>query len=38
VLVHDTSFRGCGVRVTEKGNCDTPIIVEVLPNSPAKRR
>ncbi|CAF1164166.1 unnamed protein product [Rotaria sordida] len=37
VLLRDSSFRGCGFRLTERQNCDTPIVVEVSPNSPAKQ-
>ncbi|CAF3548387.1 unnamed protein product, partial [Rotaria sp. Silwood2] len=37
VLLRDSSFRGCGFRLTERQNYDTPIVVEVSPNSPAKR-
>ncbi|UJR14959.1 hypothetical protein I4U23_001938 [Adineta vaga] len=37
VLVRDPSFHGCGFRMIEKDNYDTPIVVEVRPNSPAKR-
>ncbi len=38
VLVRDPAFHGCGFRMIEKENYDTPIVVEVRPNSPAKRR
>jgi hypothetical protein len=38
VLVRDPGFNGCGFRMIEKENYDTPIVVEVRPNSPAKRR
>jgi hypothetical protein len=38
ILVRDPSFNGCGFRMVEKENYDTPIVVEVRPNSPAKRR
>lgn len=38
VLVRDPSFHGCGFRMIEKENYDTPLVVEVRPNSPAKRR
>lgn len=38
VLQYDPSFRGCGFRMMENENYDTPIVTEVLPNSPAKRR
>ncbi|CAF0822274.1 unnamed protein product [Adineta steineri] len=37
VLVRDPSFHGCGFRMIEKDNYDTPIVVEVRANSPAKR-
>ncbi|CAF0732861.1 unnamed protein product [Adineta steineri] len=37
VLTRDSSFRGCGFRLSNEQNLDTPIVVEVLPNSPAKR-
>ena len=38
VLIRDPSFQGCGFRMVEKDNYDTPIVVEVRANSPAKRR
>ncbi len=38
MLVRDPNFNGCGFRMIEKENYDTPIVVEVRPNSPAKRR
>lgn len=38
VLIRDPSFQGCGFRMIEKDNYDTPIVVEVRGNSPAKRR
>ncbi|UJR31719.1 hypothetical protein I4U23_019199 [Adineta vaga] len=37
VLFRDSNFNGCGFRIIEKRNYDTPIVVEVCPNSPAKR-
>jgi len=37
VLVRDPTFQGCGFRMLEKDNYDTPIVVEVRSNSPAKR-
>lgn len=37
-LVRDPAFHGCGFRMIEKENYDTPLVVEVRPNSPAKRR
>lgn len=38
LLQKDPSFRGCGFRLTERDNYDTPIVLEVDQNSPAKRR
>jgi hypothetical protein len=38
VLIRDPSFLGCGFRMIERDNYDTPIVVEVRANSPAKRR
>lgn len=38
VLVRDPAFHGCGFRMIEKDSYDTPIVIEVRPNSPAKRR
>ena len=38
VLLRDPAFHGCGFRMIEKENYDTPIVVEVRANSPAKRR
>lgn len=38
VLLRDPSFHGCGFRMIEKENYDTPIVIEVRQNSPAKRR
>jgi hypothetical protein len=38
VLQHDPSFRGCGFQLIKKADYDTPIITEISPNSPAKRR
>jgi hypothetical protein len=38
VLVRDKGFNGCGFRMIEKDNYDTPIVIEVRSNSPAKRR
>ena len=38
VLIRDPAFQGCGFRMIEKDNYDTPIVVEVRANSPAKRR
>ncbi|CAF1349105.1 unnamed protein product [Rotaria sp. Silwood1] len=37
VLIRDPGFYGCGFRMIEKENYDTPIVIEVRPNSPAKR-
>jgi hypothetical protein len=38
ILVRDPTFNGCGFRMIEKDNYDTPIVIEVRANSPAKRR
>lgn len=38
VLLKDSAFPGCGFRLSEKEGYDTPIIAEIAPNSPAKRR
>ena len=38
ILIRDPSFHGCGFRMIEKENYDTPIVLEVRNGSPAKRR
>lgn len=38
ILRHDPNFRGCGFQLTQKHNCDTPVVLEIAPHSPAKRR
>ncbi|CAF3566014.1 unnamed protein product [Rotaria sp. Silwood1] len=37
ILIRDPNFHGCGFRMIEKENYDTPIVIEVRSNSPAKR-
>ncbi|CAF3266956.1 unnamed protein product [Rotaria socialis] len=37
ILIRDPGFHGCGFRMIEKENYDTPIVIEVRQNSPAKR-
>ncbi|CAF4053016.1 unnamed protein product, partial [Rotaria magnacalcarata] len=37
VVLRDASSSRCGFRVTKRENYDTPIIVDVNPNSPAQR-
>ncbi|CAF3311736.1 unnamed protein product [Rotaria socialis] len=37
VVLRDTSSSRCGFRITQRENYDTPIIVDVSPNSPAQR-
>ncbi|CAF3177363.1 unnamed protein product [Rotaria sp. Silwood2] len=37
ILIRDPGFHGCGFRMIEKENYDTPMVIEVRSNSPAKR-
>ncbi|CAF1169404.1 unnamed protein product, partial [Didymodactylos carnosus] len=37
LLIRDPRFPGCGFKLLERENYDTPIVVEVKQNSPAKR-
>lgn len=36
-MQYNENFQGWGFRIIEKSNMDTPIVVDVLPDSPAKR-
>ncbi|CAF0868518.1 unnamed protein product [Didymodactylos carnosus] len=37
LIIRDPKFRGCGFKLLESDNYDTPIITEVKQNSPARR-